>query len=662
MVDRPADNRTLSREILFTVNRSGSLDGIRGLALACPIVVHLGLVGSDRGLWLAIGMFFTLSAFLVTSLALREFDTTGRFELGKFWIRRLRRLMPASLLVLAATVAVAVAVDWPGMSALRGDVLAALAWGANWEQLHGGGYWDAFTPSLTHHFWSLSFEEQVYVFFPLIVIALVVLRRRTLLSWPLARLLGVASGVVIVVSWACLWTIDDPSTLYLSTWTRLGEIGWGMAFACWSHVAVARRLSHRQTTATLLVAMAMAAPLYLFASGDSVGGIRWGITLATPPTAFVVAMLWRHPGSWVARGFALTGPAWLGRRSYGIYLLHLPIIEFMKFRLGTERLPAWGMIAAVVLTIVGAASMFRFVEEPIRIGHLVPTERRFVVALAATFVVMLPMVLVSTRSDSPLLAITPSTPPVFVDTPSNDSDETVDSSPDWLRSHGKVEDRSVQTVLVVGDSTAWVTRGAVEAALRPQGVVTFGVHMVGCPFGGDVRLMTSFMGGAVAVRELGEEKGCDEWWNELLPQWLRTVRPDAVIVVGGYALAWEVDPMADDSWCRLGDGSGRCEKWAAERLRALTERIRDEGDDARVVFTTAGRVDPWGPLDIPADSIDALNVLIQDEARRSGSALVDLGSWLTENLHLTVDGTHLGPEGVRALTPWLATELPRVLE
>ena len=161
----------------MTTQRSASLDGIRGIALACPIVVHLGLVGSDRGLWLAIGMFFTLSAFLVTSLALKEFDSTGHFGLKKFWIRRLRRLLPASLLVLAATVVAAVLLDWPGLAALRGDVLSALAWGANWEQLHGGGYWDAFSPSLTHHFWSLSFEEQVYVACWVISIFFTCLRR-----------------------------------------------------------------------------------------------------------------------------------------------------------------------------------------------------------------------------------------------------------------------------------------------------------------------------------------------------------------------------------------------------------------------------------------------------------------------------------------------------
>ena len=644
----------------MTTQRSASLDGIRGIALACPIVVHLGLVGSDRGLWLAIGMFFTLSAFLVTSLALKEFDSTGHFGLKKFWIRRLRRLLPASLLVLASTVVAALLLDWPGLAALRGDVLSALAWGANWEQLHGGGYWDAFSPSLTHHFWSLSFEEQVYVAFPLIVVALVALRRSVGRSWSMATMLGLASVGLVAFSWTCLWTMNDASTLYLSTWTRLGEIGWGIAAACWSHSFTRRRLTDRQASFVLFLLMAMTAPLWVMAAGDTVGGIRWGITLATPPTAVVIAMLWRHPNSVIARGFSMSVPAWLGRRSYGIYLLHLPIIELMSFRLGSEHLPVWGMVVAVMATIVGAAAMFRFLEEPLRIGRWIRAERRFVLALAALIVIMVPAVVVATRPDTRVMAIAPSTPPPATNVSNTNNEvgqEDSDSSLDEV-SVGTTDERSV---LVIGDSTAWVTRGAVEIALRPEGYVTHGVHMVGCPIGGDVRIKTSTMGGAVEIRELGEELGCDQWWNEYLPAWLEAVDPTMVVVVGGYALAWEVDPRGDDDWCRLGDGTGRCEEWAVSRLSSLTARIREHAPSTRIVFTTAGHVDPWGPLDIPTESIDVLNELIRDEAARAESPVVDLGTWLDDHLHLTVDGTHLGPEGVEALAPWMEDELTLLL-
>ena len=412
----------------------------------------------------------------------------------------------------------------------------------------------------------------------------------------------------------------------------------------------------------LLLLMAMATPLWVMAAGDTVGGIRWGITLATPPTAVVIAMLWRHPNSVVSRGFSMSVPAWFGRRSYGIYLLHLPIIELMSFRLGTEHLPVWGMVVAVIATIVGAAAMFRFLEEPLRIGRWIRAERRFVLALAASIAIMVPTVIMATRPDTRVMAIAPSMPPPI----SLESEMMIDVDDDTGAPPGVgvgrfIDTHSGRSALVVGDSTAWVTRGAVDIALRPSGYTTHGVHMVGCPFGGDVRIKTSTMGGAVEVRELGEEPGCDQWWNEYLPAWLDAVDPTMVVVVGGYALAWEVDPQGDDAWCRLGDGSGRCEEWAISRLSSLTARIREGAPASRIVFTTAGHVDPWGPLDIPTESIDVLNELIRDEAARAESPVVDLGTWLDDHLHLTVDGTHLGPEGVEALAPWMEDELTLLL-
>lgn len=632
----------------MAANRSLALDGIRGVALACPIVVHLGLVGPNRGAWLAIGMFFTLSAFLVTHLALREVENNGSLSIRHFWTRRIRRLVPASLMVLALIVVVAVLSDWPGLTSLRGDVIAALFWSANWEQLMGSGYWDAFSPSLTNHFWSLSFEEQVYVVFPLLVAGLVLLRKRL----PLRDSLAISSIVIVAFSWSLLWTIDDASYLYLSSFTRLGEIGFGILAACLHHRYPTAHISPRRASVVIVAVMLAAAPFWIFSAGTTVGGVRWGITVSTPLMAVVIAMLWRHPQSLPARFFSLPVPSWLGRRSYGIYLLHLPLIEFASFWLDQERLRWWAMILVLVATVVGAGAMFRWFEEPLRTGRVIQSNRLIVFGLAAGVTLLAVGTIPVTRPEiNPVTIGEANVPPpsTVIDEPDEEpTDEPTD------------EPTGGSTVLVIGDSTAWVTRGAVERALTPLGHEVFGVHMVGCPFGGDVRIKTSEMGGVVGIRELGQEKGCDKWWDELLPQWMESVVPDYVIVVGGYALAWEIDPDNDDRWCRLGDGSGRCETWAAARLQATTERIAQYNPDARVIFTSAGHVDPWGPLDIPTASIDVLNGLITEEVGRADLDLVDLGSWLDAHLDLTVDGTHLGPEGVDALAPWLATELSQL--
>lgn len=170
-------------------------------------------------------------------------------------------------------------------------------------------------------------------------------------------------------------------------------------------------------------------------------------------------------------------------------------------------------------------------------------------------------------------------------------------------------------------------------------------------------MKSSVLGGAVVVREIGEEPGCDLWWDHLLADWQQATRPSLIVIVGGYGLAYEVDPFGDDQWCRLGDGSGRCETWAQERLDALTARLQRDSPQAMLVWATPGRIDPYGPLDIPLTAIDALDILIRSEAADHGHRVIELGAWLNDNLHLTVDGTHIGPEGVRALVPWLTDNL-----
>lgn len=648
-------------------SRALSLDGIRGLALGAPIAVHLGIAGAGNGLWLAIGMFFTLSGFLITTLALREIEGTGHLSTKGFYARRLRRLMPASLLVLAATVVGAVLVDWPAMRDLGEDVLAALVWMANWQQLWTGGYLAGFVPSLTAHFWSLSLEEQIYLAFPLVLVACLALRR-----WirPAIAVVSVMA-ILTLISWIVLWTVDDVSYLYLSTWTRMGEATFGCMVAGLAHLWPNRR-AQRYASGVIILLMILIAPFWVLATRENVEDIRIGITCATPMTAVVIAMLWRYPASLPARFFSLSVPAWLGRRSYGIYLIHLPLIDLMARQLDVEQLPRWGMVVAVAGTIALAGLMFRLVEEPIRLSKIAAGPQRFAGLVGAGAMVVAAMGAVAIVRYDPILNIPTTTPdaqlppgltlPPGVTLPSSGpsvapsgSDVTTPTAP-ALSASPPVD---VGSILVTGDSTAWVTAGAVRDSMGPLGWEPIEeIHMVGCPTGGDVRSKWSVAGGEVVTREAGEEPGCDQWWNELLPLWLAAVQPKMVLFVGGYGLAYPIDPAGDDQWCQLGDGSGRCEEWVAERLRMTSERIHAYAPGAHVVWATPGHVDPWGPFDIPAVSIDSLDTLIRAEAARDAASVIDLGAWLDDHMDLTVDGTHIGPEGVRALTPWMGVELP----
>ena len=318
------------------------------------------------------------------------------------------------------------------------------------------------------------------------------------------------------------------------------------------------------------------------------------------------------------------------------------------------------MIVAVAATIVLAALLYRFVEEPIRIGKFVIGPTRFAAVIGTSVLVLSMLNVQLTSNGTSALAL-----PDNNDTPLLDGDVTFTLPPSTVAGQGggvtftNPPPTAPARVLVIGDSTAWVTAGAVES-LEQSGWTVDAMWMVNCPLGGDARVMATETAEAVAPREIGELPGCDQWWNEYLPEALLAFEPTMVLLVGGYALAYEVDPAGDDRWCHLGDGSGRCEEWAAARLRAATERAHTYAPAAHLVVTTGGYVDPWGPQDISRPTIDVLNDLIRAEAARDGDSLIDLGGWLNEHLDLLYDGIHLGAEGIDALKPWIGDELAAV--
>ena len=205
-----------------------ALDGLRGVAVVGVLAFHLGHL---RGGYLGVDLFFVLSGFLITSLLLVEREGTGRIDLGAFWARRARRLLPALFLLLAAVAAYAATnpVDVV-MSGLRADALATLAYIANWHAIVADkGYWDLFaSPSLLEHTWSLAIEEQLYVVWPLVVFGALRFGRRAVLGT--ALVLAAASALAMVVLHGAG---DDTSRVYFGTDTRAAAVLVGAALAAW---------------------------------------------------------------------------------------------------------------------------------------------------------------------------------------------------------------------------------------------------------------------------------------------------------------------------------------------------------------------------------------------------------------------------------------------
>jgi peptidoglycan/LPS O-acetylase OafA/YrhL len=353
-----------------------ALDGVRALAVCAVIAYHLGLGWAPGGL-LGVGVFFTLSGYLITDLLLAQWDG-GRRRLAEFWARRARRLLPALYLMLVV-VSVWVAVGFHArLGDVRGQVISALLYVNNWWQVsHHVSYFAQFgPPSPLNHLWSLAVEEQFYLLWPwLLLIGVWAVRERRRPVKVRPRLAGVtlALAAASAVEMALLYHPSlDPSRVYDGSDTRAFGLLFGAALAM---VWPSRALTGRVTAGARRIidglgAVGLAAIVVLVWRTNQYSPFLYhgGLVLLSLATVLVVAA-GAHPASRLARMLGVGPLRWVGVRSYGIYLWHQPVIVLSTPATshGVQPMRAIGQVAASVLL---AALSWRWVEEPIRHGAL----------------------------------------------------------------------------------------------------------------------------------------------------------------------------------------------------------------------------------------------------------------------------------------------------
>jgi peptidoglycan/LPS O-acetylase OafA/YrhL len=353
-----------------------ALDGIRALAVLAVLGYHLAVPGLGGGL-LGVGVFFTLSGFLITQILVGSWEETGSFRLRRFWLARARRLLPALALVLVTVMSVTALADRPDLGKRWGETWSAALYVANWHTIaHGQSYFARFAgPGPLDHLWSLSVEEQFYVVWPLVLlVAMRLLRRGRRPVFRFTALLAVASFCLL----AMLATPGlDNTRAYEGTDTRAGGILVGALLAlAWPRLE--RTRWPRLTSFGLQVGAlaALGAVAWLVADTDEYSRTiyTYGLPLLSLATAALVAgAAW--PRSAVGWALGLAPLRWVGERSYGIYLWQLPVVSSVPVATVAAHRWAWGA-GLTAFTLLLAELSWRWVEDPIRRLGFVGALRR----------------------------------------------------------------------------------------------------------------------------------------------------------------------------------------------------------------------------------------------------------------------------------------------
>jgi peptidoglycan/LPS O-acetylase OafA/YrhL len=346
------------------------LDGIRALAVIGVIAYHLGLPWAKGGM-LGVGVFFTLSGYLITDLLLGHWRRHGNLGLGTFWLRRARRLLPALFLMLAIVSVWVALFDASQLDQVRRQVISAAFYFANWSTIaqHGSYFARFATPLPLDHLWSLSIEEQFYLVWPwLVMLGVWLFRSQRAL---LLMTLGLAF-VSMVVMGSLFHSGYDPTRAYEGTDTRAFTLLIGAALAMIWPSELPRRAAENPRLPVLLDGIAVlgiVAIVLLISLTDAFTSFLYpyGFLILSVATAAVVAAA-IHPASRAGAALGWRPLRWVGVRSYGIYLWQWPIIVLATPAGAT---PGWirGTLE-VAATVLAASLSWRYVEEPIRHGAI----------------------------------------------------------------------------------------------------------------------------------------------------------------------------------------------------------------------------------------------------------------------------------------------------
>ncbi len=344
------------------------LDGLRAFAVLSVIAYHFSFSWAKGG-FLGVDVFFVLSGYLITSILLPEQGNQLTLDLPKFWVGRIRRLLPASFLMIIVTFVWVTLFHKDLLDTVRGDAISSIFYTSNWWFIfHDLSYFDSFgSPSPLKNLWSLSIEEQFYFIWPLVLAAgLYVFKKRSRVSFFV--FIGALCSAFLM---GLLYQPgEDPSRVYYGTDTRSFELLIG---CCLALVWPMKRLTDKKISIkhrnilniTSIIAFSILILCIILVDEYQVFLYRGGMLLICINVAILIACVC-HPASFLGKLLSWKPLRWIGSRSYGIYLWHYPIIVLGTpvYEIGNPVW--WRVILQMAIILIIAELSYRYIEMPIR--------------------------------------------------------------------------------------------------------------------------------------------------------------------------------------------------------------------------------------------------------------------------------------------------------
>ncbi len=349
-----------------------ALDGLRAFAVIAVVVYHLKTVWAPCGL-LGVTIFFVLSGYLITGLIIDEWNATSHLSLKNFWLRRVRRLVPAIIFLLLCLIVLCAIFSPVMLTKLKQDLLSCLFFYNNWWQIfHDVSYFENLgSPSPVTHFWSLSIEEQFYIVWPVLLLLLFKIKTNKKLICALIVVLALLSAADMALLYV---PGDDPSRVYYGTDTRAFSLLIGAFLAFVLPAARVRSEAFPKSARVVaevaaFIALGIIAAMIFTVSAYEPFLYRGGYFGLSLLTAIIIIALVNSRGI-LAKIFALAPLVWIGERSYGLYLWHYPLLLLMNPPTDFAEKPWWVYVLQVAVILAVTEFSYHFVENPIRKGAI----------------------------------------------------------------------------------------------------------------------------------------------------------------------------------------------------------------------------------------------------------------------------------------------------